>query len=184
MLHQLTDISIHWVNGYCSVAQSCSTLWPHGLHHTRPPCPSPSTRVSPSSCPSHWWCHPAISSSDALLSFCPQLFPASGIFPVSQLFTSGDQNTRTSASASVLPVSIQGWFPLRLTGLISLLSMGLSRVFSSTTVWRHQFFGALPSLWSTFHNCIWPWGRPYPCLYGPLSTEWFLYSSSHCLGLS
>ena len=89
--------------------------------------------------------HPTISSSDTLFSFCPQSFPVSGTFPMSQLFTSGDQNTWPSALASVLPMSIQDWFPLRLTGLISLLSKGLSGVFSSTTVWRPQFFGVLPS---------------------------------------
>ena len=107
---------------------------------------------SPSAWPLHRWCHPAILSSDALFSFCPHSFQASGAFQVSQLFTSDDQNTGASASASVFPMSIQGWFPLRLTGLISLLSKGLSRVFSSTTVWRHQFFGILPSLWSSSHN--------------------------------
>ena len=103
--------------------------------------------------------HPAISSSDSLFSFFPQSFPASGTFPMSQLFTSDDQNTEASTSASVLPASIQGWFSLRLTGLISLLSKGLSGVFSSTTVWRHLFFGALPSLWSSFHNHMWPLER-------------------------
>ena len=91
----------------------------------------------PSSCPLHQWCHPAISSSDTLLSFCPQSFPASGNFPMSQLFAPDDQNTGASASASVLPMSIQNWYPLRLTGLISLLSKGLSEVFSSTRVLRH-----------------------------------------------
>ena len=96
------------------------SLWPSGLQHARPPCASPSPEVCPSSCPLHWWCHPAISSSDALFSFCPQSFPASGTFPMSQLFMPDDQNTGVSASASVLPRSIQGWFPLRLTGLISL----------------------------------------------------------------
>jgi len=107
-----------------------------------------------------WWCHPAISSSDTLFSFCPQSFPGSGTFPVSQLFVSGDQSIGASASASVLPVSIQGWFPLRLTGLISLLSKGFSRVFSSTTVQGHQFFGILPSLQSSSHNRAWPLGKP------------------------
>ena len=86
-------------------------LRPHGLQHAGPPCPSPSPEVW-SSCPLHWWCHPAVSSSDALFSFCPQSFPASGTFPMSQLFTSDDQNTGGSASASVLPISIQSWFPL------------------------------------------------------------------------
>ena len=136
----------------CSVTQLCLTLWPHGRQHARPPCPSPSTRVCPSSCSLHQWCCPAISSSDALFSFCPQSSPASGIFPVSRLSTSNDQNTGTSASASVLPLNIQGWSLLRLTGLISLLSEGLSGVFSSTIVWSHQFFGILPSLWSSSHN--------------------------------
>ena len=123
------------------------SLWPHELNHTRPPCLSPSPEVYPSSCP-FMWCHPAISSSDALFSFCPQSFPASGTFPVSQLFASDDQNT--GASASVLPMSIQGWFSLKLTGLSSVLSKGLSRVFSSTTVQKHQFFGILPSLRSNW----------------------------------
>ena len=127
----------------CSVAQSCPTLCdPHGLQHVRPPCPSPSPRVCSSSRSLRQWCRPAVSSSDALFSFCPQSFPASGTFPMTRLFTLGDQNTGASASALVLPMSIQGWFPLRLTDLISLLST----VFSSTTVWKHQFFGAHLSL--------------------------------------
>ena len=100
--------------------------------------------VCPSSCPLNRWCHPTISSSVAL--FCLQSFPASGSFPVSQFFASGGQKSGASASASILPISIQNWFPLGLTGLIALLSKGLSRVFSSTTVRKHQFFGALP-LW-------------------------------------
>ena len=134
------------------------SLWPHGLQLTRP-CPSPSPGVCPSSCSLHRWCHPAISFSGALF-FCPQSFPASGTFPVSWLFTSDDQNTEASAWASVLPVNIQGWSPLRLTGLISLLSKGLLGVFCSTAVRRHQFFGILPSLESSSHNHMWPPGRP------------------------
>ena len=118
------------------------SLQSHGLQHTRPPCPSPSPEVCPSSCPLHWWCHPAISSSDAVFSFCPQSFPASGTFPVSCPLTSDVQNT--GASASVIPVNIQGCSPLRLNSLISLLSKGLLGVFSSTTVQKHQFFGILP----------------------------------------
>ena len=145
---------------FCSVTQLCLILATHGLLHTRPPCPTPSPKVCPSSHPLHWWCHPVMSSSDALLSFCPQSFPASGTFPMSQPFTSADQNTGALASASVLPMSIQGWFTLKLTGLIILISTRLSGVFSSTTVERHQFFGALPSLRSSFHNCTWPLGRP------------------------
>ena len=143
----------------CSVTQSCPALCnANGLQHTRPPCPSPSPGVCPSSCPLHWWCLPAISSSDALLSFCLLIFPASGTFPVSHLFVSDDQNT--GASASVLPVNIQSWSPLRLTGLISLLSEGLSGVFCSNTVQRHRFFGVLSSLLSSPQNCMWPLERP------------------------
>ena len=120
------------------------SLWPYGLQHARLPCPSPSPKVCPNSSPLHWWCHPAFSSSDALSSSYAQSFPASVTFPMSWLFTLGDQNTRASATASVLPMSIQGWFPLRLTGSISLLSKGLSGVFSSTIVGRHHYFGTLP----------------------------------------
>ena len=148
-----------------------NSLWPRGLQHTRVSCPPPSPEIYPSSCPLHWWCHPAISSSDALFSFCPQSFTASRTFPMSWLFASGDQNSGASASASVLPKSIQGWFPLKLTGMISLLSKGLSGVFSSTTVRRHHFFGALPSLQSSSHNHTWPVGRPQPWLYRPLLAE-------------
>ena len=129
---------------------------PHGLQHARPACPSPSPGICPSSCPLNQWYHPAISSSDAIFSLPLQSFPASGTLPVSHLFTSGNQNTGASVLALVLPMSIQGWFPLGLTGLISLLSKKLSGVFSSTTVQRHQFFGALPSLWSSSQNCMWP----------------------------
>ena len=136
------------------------SLRPHGLQHARPLCPSPSLEVCPSSCPSHWWCHPAISSSDAPFSFCPQSFPASVTFQMSQQFASDDQNTGASASVSVLPMNIQCWFPLRLTSLISLLSMGLSRVFSKTIVWRHHFFGARSSLPSSYYNCLWLLGKP------------------------
>ena len=135
------------------------SLWPHGLQDSRPFCPSASPGVCPSWCYLHWRCHPAISSSDALFSFCPWSFPASGTFSMSRLFASDDQNIRASASVSVLPTSIQGLFPLRLTDLISLLARGFSGVFSSTTVQRHQFFGTLPSLQSISHNCTWPLGR-------------------------
>ena len=137
-----------------------NSLPPHVLQHTKPPCLSPFPEVCPSSCPLHPWYHPAISSSDALLSFCHQAFPTSGSFPRSRLFASADPNTRPSASASVLPRSVQGWFPLRLTGLISLMSKRLSGVFSNTTVQRYQLFRALPSLWSSSHNRVWPLGKP------------------------
>ena len=117
------------------------SLWPHESQHTRPPCPSPTLGVHPDSCPSSQWCHPAISSSLAPFSSCPQPLPASGSFPMSQLFASGGQSTGVSASASVLPMNTQDWSPLGWTGWISLQSKGLSRVFSSTTVQKHQFFG-------------------------------------------
>ena len=118
-----------------------NSLWPHGFQHTRPPCPSPSPGVCTNSCPLNWWCHPTISSSVIPFSSHLQSFPASRSFPLSQLFASGGQSI--GASASALPMNIQGWFPLGLTGLISFLSKGISRVFSSTIVWKHQFIGAL-----------------------------------------
>ena len=107
----------------------------HGLQHARLLCPSPTPRAYSNSCPLSWWCHPTISSSVVPLSSCLQSLPASGSFPMSQLFASGDQSFGASASASVLPMNIQGWFPLGLTGLISLQSKGLAGVFSNTTVW-------------------------------------------------
>ena len=115
------------------------------LQHTMPPCPSPTPRVYSNSCPSSQWCHPTILSSVVSFSSCLQSFPASGSFHMSQFFTSGEQSIGISAS-SVLPVNIQDWFSLELTGLISLQSKGLSRVFSNTTVQKHQFFGAQLSL--------------------------------------
>ena len=118
-------------------------LRPHELQYTRVPCPSLPPRACSNSCPLSRWCHPTIPSSVIPVSSCPQSFPASGSFPVSQLFTSGGQSIGASASVSVLPVIIQGCFPLGLTGLISLQSKGLSRVFSSTTVQKHQFFGTV-----------------------------------------
>ena len=124
------------------------SLWLHRLQHARRPCPLPSPRICPSSCPLNWWCHPTISSSISLLFFFLQSFPASGSFPMSQLFTLGGQSIGASASASVLPKSIWGWFPFTLTGLISLVPKGLSRVFYISTVWKHQFFSTLPSLLS------------------------------------
>ena len=115
------------------------SLWPHGLQYTRPPCPSPTPRAHSNSHPSSQWCHPTMSSSVVPFSFCLQSFPASGPFPMSQFFTSGGQSIGVSASASVLPMNTQDWFPFRRTGWISLLSKGLSRVFFSTTVQKHQF---------------------------------------------
>ena len=122
------------------------SLWPHGLQHTRLLCPSPTPGAYSNSCPLSWWCHPAISSFVVPFSSCLQSFPASGSFPMSQLFASGGQSTGVSASASVPPVNLQDWFPLGWTGWISLQSKGLSRVFSNTTVQKHQFFGAQLSL--------------------------------------
>ena len=116
------------------------SLRPHESLHARPPCPSPTPRVYSNTCPSSWWCHPAISSSVVPLSSCPQSLPPSGSFPISQLFASGGQSTGVSAWASVLPMNTQDWSPLGWTGWISLQSKGLSRVFSNTTVQKHQFF--------------------------------------------
>ena len=127
---------------FSSVAQSCLTLRPHESQHSRPPCPSPTPRVYSNSFPSSRWCHPAISSSVIPFSSCPQSLPASGSYPMSQLFTSGGQSIGVSASASVLPMNIQDWSPLGWTCWISLQSKGLSRVFSNTIVQKHQFFGA------------------------------------------
>ena len=120
------------------------SLRSHELQHTRPPCPSPTPRVH--SDPSSRWCHPAISSSVLPFSSCPQSLPASESFPVSQFFTSGGQSIGVSALTSVLPLNIQNWFPLGWTGWISLQSKGLSRVFSNTTVQKHQFFSTQLSL--------------------------------------
>ena len=127
------------------------SLWPHGLQHTRVSCPSPTPRSCSNSCPLSSWCHPTISSSVVSFSSCPQSFPVSGPFPVSQLFTSSGHRIGASASASVFPMNIHDWFPLGLTGWISLQSKGLSRVFSNTTVQKHQFFSAQLSLWSNSH---------------------------------
>ena len=129
-----------------SVAQSCLTLWPHELQHARPPCPSPTPGVYTNLCPLRRWCHPTISSSVIPFSSCPQSFPVSESFPMSQLFTSGGQSVGVSASTSVLPMNTQDWSPLGWTGWISLKSKGLSRVFSNTTVQKHQFFGTQSSL--------------------------------------
>ena len=132
-----------------------NSLWPHGLHHASLPCPSPSPKSCSNSCPLGWWCHPTISSSAVPFSSCPQSFPASGSFQMSQFFASGGQSIGASASTSVLPMNIQGWFPLGLPDLIFLQSKGLSRVFSNTIVQKHQFFGAQPSLWLISYIPTW-----------------------------
>ena len=123
-----------------------NSLRPHEPQHARPPCPSPTPRVYPNSCPLSRWCHPTISPSVVSFSSCPQSFPASGSFPMSQFFASGGQSIGVSASASVLPMNTQDWFPSEWTGWISLQSKGLSRVFSNTTVQKDQFFSAQLSL--------------------------------------
>ena len=136
------------------------SLWPHGLQHARPPCPSPAPRVYSNSCPSSRWCHPTISSSVIPFSSCLQSFPASWSFPMSQFFLSGGQSVGVSASSSVFPTTIQDWFPLGGTGWISLLAKGLSRVFSNTAVQRHQFFSTQLSLWSNSDIHAWLLERP------------------------
>ena len=142
-----------------SVQFSCSvvseSLQPHESQHARSPCPSPTPGVHPNPCPSSWWCHPAISSSVVPFSSCPQSFPASRFFQMSQLFASGGQSIGVSASTSVLPMNTQDWSPLGWAGWISLQSKGLSRVFSNTTIQKHQFFSTQLSLWSNSHIHAW-----------------------------
>ena len=136
------------------------SLWPHELQHARPPCPSPTPGVHSNSCPSSQWCHPAVSSSVVPFSSCPQSLPASGSYPMSQLFAWGSQSIRVSALASVLPKNTQDWSPLEWTGWISLQSKGLSRVFSNTTVQKHQFFGTQHSSQFKSYTDTWPLEKP------------------------
>ena len=136
------------------------SLWPHESQHARPPCPSPTPGVYSNSCPSSRWCHSTISSSVIPFSSCPQSLPASGSFPVSQLFATGGQSIGVSALASVLPMNTQDWSPLGWTGWISLQPRGLSRVFSNTTVQNHQFFCAQLSSQSNSHIYTWPLEKP------------------------
>ena len=136
------------------------SLRPHEAQHARPPCPSPTPRVHSNPCPSSQWCHLAISSSIVPFSSCPQSLPASGSFPMSQLFTWGGQSTGASASASFLPMNTQDWSPSEWIGWISLQSKGLSRVFSNATVQKHQFFGTQPSSQSNSHIHTWPQEKP------------------------
>ena len=146
---QLSSVSWVWL---------FATLWI--LQRSRPPSPSPTPRVYSDSCPSSWWCHPAISSSVIPFSSCPQSLPASGSFPVRQLFTWGGQSIGVSASASVLPMNIQDWSLLGWTSWIFLQSKGLSRVFSNTTVQKHQFFGTQLSSQSNSHIHTWLLEKP------------------------
>ena len=136
------------------------SLRPHESQHARPPCPSSTPRVHSNSCPSTRWCHPAISSSVVPFSSCPQSLSASESFPMSQLFAWGGQSTGVSALASVLAMNTQDWSPLGWTGWISLQSNGLSRVFSNTTVQKHQFFGAQLSSQSNSHIHTWTLEKP------------------------
>ena len=161
-LGDITDLQ------FSSVAQVCPTLWSHELQHARPPCPSPSPRVYPNSCSSSQWCHPTITSSVVPFSSCPQSFPASRSFQMSQLFAWGGQSIGVLASASVLPMNTQDSSPLGWTYWISLQSKALSRVFSNTTIQKHQFFGAQLSSQSNSHIHTWPLEKPQPWPDGPL----------------
>ena len=142
----------------CSVVSD--SLQPHELQYTKLPCPSPSPGACSNSCPWSRWCHPTISSSVVPLSSCLQSFPASGSFLMNRFFTSGDQSIEASASGSIFLMNNQNWFPLRWTGLIFLQSNWLSRVFSNTTVQKHQFFDTQFYLWSNSHIHTWPLGKP------------------------
>ena len=133
------------------------SLWPHDPQHARPPYPSPTPGVHPNPCPLIRWCHPTISSSVVPFSSCPQSLPASGSFQMSQLFSSGGQSIGVSASTAALPMNTQDWSPLEWTGWISLQSKGLSRVFSNTTVQKHQFFGTQFSYSPTFTSILDHW---------------------------
>ena len=164
-LWSMISLDVKKFLGFGSVQFSHSvmsdSLRPRELQHARPPCPSPTFGVHPNSCASSQWCHPAISSSVVPFSSCPQSLPASESFPMSQLLAWGGQSTRVSALASsVLPVSTQDWSPLGWTGWISLQSKGLSRVFSNTTVQKHQFFGVQLSSQSNSHIHTWPLEKP------------------------
>ena len=143
--HHLKQVRHFLLSVQFSRSVMSDSLWPHESQHARPPHPSPTPGVHSDSRPSSQWCHPAISSSVIPFSSCPQSLPASESFPMSQLFTWGDQSTRVSALASFLPKNTQGWYPLEWTRWISFQSKGLSRGFSNTTVQKHQFFSTQPS---------------------------------------
>ena len=142
----------------CSVVSD--SLWPHGLQHTRPPCPMSTPRIYSNLCPLSRWCHSTTSSSVVSFSSCPQSLPATKSFPVSQLFAWGDQSTGVSAIALFLPKKSQGWSPSEWTGWISLQSKEISRVFSNTTVQKHLFFGSQPSSQSNSHIHKWLLEKP------------------------
>ena len=153
-----------WISSFSSVQFSRSvvsdSLRPHESHHARPPCPSPTPGVHSNSRPLSWWCYPAISSSVVPFFSWPQSLPASGSFPMSQLFAWGGQSTGVSALASVLPMNTQEWSPLEWTSWIFLQSTWLSRVYSNTTVQKHQFFGTQLSSQSNSHIHTWPQEKP------------------------
>ena len=149
-------------------------LQSYGLQHTRLPCPSPSPRYCSNPCPLISWCHLTISSSVTSFSSFPQSFPVSGSFPVRWLFASLGQSIRASVSSSVLPIKIQVWFPLWVTGLISLLSKGLSRVLPSTTVGKNHFFSTQPSLWYNSHIHTWLLEKTQLWLSWPFLAKWCL----------
>ena len=166
---------------FSSLTQLCPTLQPHGPQHARPPCPSPTPRVYPNSCPLSQWCHPTISSSVVPFSSCLQSCPASGSIQMSQLFASGGQSIGVSASTSVLPMKTQDRSSLGWTGWISLQSKGLSRVFSNTTVQNHQFFSThLSGFTFSFHFMHWrrKW-KPTPMFLPGKSQGWVSLVGCH-----
>ena len=182
---------LEWVHLFCcyccSVVKSCPILCDsmNYMQNTRLPCPSLSFWVCSSSCMVWQRCHSTIiSPSVTPFSSWPQSFPPIRVFSNESALASGGQSIGASASASVLPITIQGWFPLWLTGLISLLSKGSSKFFSSTTVWRHQFFGTQPSLCPNSHIGTWLLEKPQLWLYGPLSAKWYLCFLICCSVLS
>ena len=168
VLFKVLKTQVHLI--FIAILWRCCCLGLHGLQHARIPCPSLSPWVCSNSCPLSWWCHPTISSCDASS-------PALNLSQHQDLFLWVSSSLQVAKvlelSASVLPVNIQGWFPLELTDLI-FLSKGLSRVFSRTTIWKHQFFGAQPFLWSKSHICTWLLEKPWLWLYGSLSAKWCL----------
>ena len=153
-------IYILYVSVQFSLSIMSDSLRPHELQHARPPCPSPTPGIHPTSCPLNRWCHPAISCSVVPFSSCPQVLPASESFPMNQHFTWGGQSIGISALTSVLPKNTQDWSPLEWIGWISLQSKRLSRVFSNTTVQKHQFFSAQLSSQSNSRIHTWPLEKP------------------------
>ena len=160
MKHSYMKCVKHFISLQFNCSVMSDSLRPHELQHARPPCPSPTPGVHSSSCPLSWWSHLASSSSYFPFSSCPQSLPASESFPLSQLFSWGGQSTGVSASASFPPKNTQDWSPLEWTGWISLQSKGLSRVFSNTTVQKHQFFGVQLSSQSSSHIHTWLLEKP------------------------